>query len=152
MLKETVLIGVLIEVCPCNDRSISREKRRGFYRFFQPRRSPFVGMILSVSRSLYKKNRAKMLLMTFASVGLAACLCTTAYGQCNVEKGEFYLLGADPVTLYYGVELRDVAQSKAIENFDEKSTDDSDYYFPNPTVCVVKEKVASYVGHYRILI
>jgi hypothetical protein len=91
-------------------------------------------MMLSVSRSLYKKNRAKMLLMTFASVGPAAFLCTTAYGQCKVEKGEFYLLGADPVTLYYDVELRDVAQSKAIENFDEKSTDDSDYFFPNPTV------------------
>src|SRR5215831_14874435 len=76
-----------------------------------------------------------MLLMAFVSFGLAGLLCTTAYGQCKVEKGEFYLLGADPVILYYDVELRDVAKSKAIENFDEKSTDDSDYYFPNPTVC-----------------
>src|SRR5262249_44070002 len=61
--------------------------------------------------------------------------CTTAYGQCKLEKGEFYLLGADPVTLYYDAELRDVATSKAIENFDAKTTDESDYYFPNPTVC-----------------
>jgi len=76
-----------------------------------------------------------MLLMRLSSLGLAALLCTTAYGQCKVEKGEFYLLGADPVTLYYDAELRDVAQSKAIENFEKKSTDDSDYYFPNPTVC-----------------
>jgi hypothetical protein len=76
-----------------------------------------------------------MCLMKLASVGLAAFLCTTAYGQCKVEKGEFYLLGADPVTLYYDAELRDVAKSKAIENLDHKSIDDSDYYFPNPTVC-----------------
>ena len=76
-----------------------------------------------------------MLLMAFVSFGLAAFLCTTAYGQCKLEKGEFYLLGAEPITLYYDAELRDVAKSKAIENFDEKSTDDSDYYFPNPTVC-----------------
>ena len=76
-----------------------------------------------------------MRLMKLASLGLAAFLCTTAYGQCKVEKGEFYLLGADPVTLYYDAELRDVAKSKAIENLDEKSIDDSDYYFPNPTVC-----------------
>ena len=73
--------------------------------------------------------------MSFASCGLVAFLCTTAYGQCKVEKGEFYLLGADPVILYYDAELRDVAKSKAIENVDEKSIDDSDYYFPNPTVC-----------------
>ena len=86
-------------------------------------------------RSLFKKNRAKMVLMRLASLGLAAFLCTTAYGQCKVEKGEFYLLGADPVTLYYDAQLREVAKSKAIENLDEKSIDDSDYYFPNPTVC-----------------
>jgi hypothetical protein len=73
--------------------------------------------------------------MKLASVGLAAFLCTTAYGQCKVEKGEFYLLGADPVTLYYDAELRDVAKSKAIEDIDEKTADDSPYYFPNPTVC-----------------
>src|SRR5262245_6116228 len=95
----------------------------------------FLTFILSVSRSLYKKNRAKMLLMTLASLGPAAFLCTTGYGQCKVEKGEFYVLGADPVTLYYDAEFRDVAKSKAIENFDEKSSDDSNYYFPNPTVC-----------------
>src|SRR5262245_29971330 len=76
-----------------------------------------------------------MLLMTLASLGLAAFLCTTAYAQCKLEKGEFYVLGVDPVTLYYDAELRDVAKSKAIENLDEKSIDDSDYYFPNPTVC-----------------
>jgi hypothetical protein len=76
-----------------------------------------------------------MFLLRLASLGLVAFLSTTAYGQCKVEKGEFYLLGADPVTLYYDAELRDVAKSKAIENFDEKSTDDSDYYFSNPTVC-----------------
>ena len=81
------------------------------------------------------ENRPKMLMMRCASLGLAAFLCATAYGQCKVEKGEFYLLGTDPVTLYYDAELRDVAKSKAIENFDQKSTDDSDYYFPNPTVC-----------------
>jgi len=73
--------------------------------------------------------------MKLASLGMAAFLCTTAYGQCKVEKGEFYLLGADPLTLYYDAELRDVAKSKAIENLDEKSMDNSDYYFPNPTVC-----------------
>jgi hypothetical protein len=28
-----------------------------------------------------------------------------------------------------------VDKSKAIENLDQKSIDDSDYYFPNPTVC-----------------
>src|SRR5262249_5486572 len=95
----------------------------------------FLTFILSVRRSLLKKNRAKMLLMRLASVGLSAFLCTTAYGQCKVEKGEFYLLGADPVTLYYDAELRDVAKSKAIEDFGEKSTDDSDYYFLDPTVC-----------------
>jgi len=95
----------------------------------------FLTSILTVGRSLYKKNQSKVLLMTLASWGLAAFLCTTAYAQCKVEKGEFYLLGADPVILYYDAELRDVAKSKAIENFDEKSTDDSDYYFPNPTVC-----------------
>jgi len=95
----------------------------------------FLTFFLNVRRSLLEENRAKMLLMTLASLGLAAFLCTTAYGQCKVEKGEFYLLGADPVILYYDAELRDVAKSKAIENVDEKSTDDSDYYFPNPTVC-----------------
>jgi len=97
--------------------------------------SPVRRFILIVRRNLFKKNRTKMLLTRPATLGLAAFLCTTAYGQCKVEKGEFYLLGADPVTLYYDVELQDVAQSKAIENFDEKSTDDSDYFFPNPTVC-----------------
>lgn len=76
-----------------------------------------------------------MRLMKLGSLGLAAFLCTTAYGQCKVEKGEFYLLGADPVTLYYDAELRDVAKSKAIKTLDEKSIDDSEYYFPNPTVC-----------------
>src|SRR5262252_4229747 len=76
-----------------------------------------------------------MRLMKLASLGLAAFFCTTAYGQCRVEKGEFYLLGADAVTLYYDAELRDIAKSKAIVNLDEKSIDDSDYYFPNPTVC-----------------
>src|SRR5215471_12178992 len=76
-----------------------------------------------------------MLLMRLASLGLATFFCTTAYGQCRVEKGEFYLLGGDPVTLYYDAELRDVAKSKAIENLDEKSIDDSGYFFPNPTVC-----------------
>jgi hypothetical protein len=76
-----------------------------------------------------------MLLMRLTTLGLAAFLCTTAYGQCKVEKGEFYLLGADRVTLFYDAELRDVATSKAIENFDGKSTEDSDYFFPNPTVC-----------------
>jgi hypothetical protein len=76
-----------------------------------------------------------MLLIRLTSLGLAALLCTAAYGQCKVEKGEFYVLGADPVTLYYDAELRDVAKSKAIEDFEEKSTDDSDYFFPNPTVC-----------------
>jgi hypothetical protein len=45
-----------------------------------------------------------MLLMRLTTLGLAAFLCTTAYGQCRVEKGEFYLLGADPVTLYYDAE------------------------------------------------
>src|SRR5262249_29382315 len=81
------------------------------------------------------KDKFNLLLMTLASSGLAGFLCTTAYGQCKSEKGEFYLLGADPVTLYYDAELRDVAKSKAIENFEAKTTDDSDYYFPNPTVC-----------------
>ena len=76
-----------------------------------------------------------MLLRTLASVGLASFLFQTAYGQCKSEQGEFYLLGADPLTLYYDTELRDVAKSKAIQDVDEKSTDDSDYYFPNPTVC-----------------
>ena len=76
-----------------------------------------------------------MLLMSLASLGLAALLSTTAYGQCKVEKGEFYLLDAHPVTLYYDAELRDIAKSEAIQNFDGKSSDDSDYYFPNPTVC-----------------
>jgi hypothetical protein len=76
-----------------------------------------------------------MLSIKLASLGLAAFLCTTAYGQCKVEKGEFYLLGGDPVTLYYDAELQDVAKSKAIRNLEEKSIDDSDYYFPNPTVC-----------------
>src|SRR5262249_51853659 len=95
----------------------------------------FLTCIVSAMGSLFKRDRAKMLLIRLASLGLAAFLCTTAYGQCNVEKGEFYLLGADPVTLYYDAELRDVAKSKAIENFEDKSGDDSDYYFPNPTVC-----------------
>src|SRR5262245_5316419 len=95
----------------------------------------FGQFLLSVRRILFKKNRAKMLLIRLTSLGLAVFLCTTAYAQCKVEKGEFYLLGADPVTLYYDAELRDVAKSKAIENFEAKSTDDSDYYFPNPTVC-----------------
>src|SRR5262245_54335845 len=71
--------------------------------------------------------------MSLASLGLAAFLCTTAYGQCKVEKGEFYLLGADPVILYYDAELRDVAKSKGIEKVDEKSRDDCDDYFPKPT-------------------
>jgi hypothetical protein len=76
-----------------------------------------------------------MLLRTLASLGLASFLCQTAYGQCKVEQGEFYLLGSDPVTFYYDAELRDVAKAKVIENIDEKTPDDSDYYFPNPTVC-----------------
>src|SRR5215813_1319713 len=76
-----------------------------------------------------------MLLRTLALLGLASFLCQTAFGQCKLEQGEFYLLGSDPVTFYYDAELRDVAKSKAIENIDEKTPDDSDYYFPNPTVC-----------------
>jgi len=93
----------------------------------------FLTFFLSVQGM--KKNRAKMLSMSVASLGLAAFLCPTAYGQCKVEKGEFYLLDVHPVTLYYDAELRDVAKSEAIQNFDGKSSDDSDYYFPNPTVC-----------------
>src|SRR5215813_15109722 len=77
-----------------------------------------------------------MLLRTLASLGLATFLCqTAAYGQCKLEQGEFYLLGSDPVTFYYDAELRDVAKSKAIEDIDEKTPDDSPYYFLNPTVC-----------------
>jgi len=76
-----------------------------------------------------------MLLRTLASLGFACFLCETAYGQCKLEQGEFYLLGSDPVTFYYDAQLRDVAKAKAIENIDEKTRDDSDYYFPNPTVC-----------------
>src|SRR5215831_20176651 len=76
-----------------------------------------------------------MLLGTLASLGLASFLCQTAYGQCKLEQGEFYLLGSDPVTFYYDAELRDVAKSKAIEDIDVKTPDDSPYYFPNPTVC-----------------
>jgi hypothetical protein len=76
-----------------------------------------------------------MLLRTLAFVGLASLLCQTGYGQCKLEQGEFYLLGSDPVTFYYDAELRDVAKSKAIEDIDEKTADDSPYYFPNPTVC-----------------
>src|SRR5262247_1310909 len=76
-----------------------------------------------------------MLLRTLASLGLASFLCQTAYGQCKLEQGEFYLLGSDPVTFYYDAELRDVAKSKAIEDIDEKTPGDSPYYFPNPTVC-----------------
>ena len=76
-----------------------------------------------------------MLLRTFASLGLASFLCQAAYGQCKLEPGDFYLLGSDPVTFYYDAELRDVAKSKAIQDIDEKTSDDSDYYFPNPTVC-----------------
>src|SRR5262245_56576905 len=90
---------------------------------------------MSGRRNLDKKNRAKMLLRTLASLGLASFLCQTAYGQCKLEQGEFYLLGSDPVTFYYDAELRDVAKSKAIEDIDEKTSDDSPYYFPNPTVC-----------------
>src|SRR5499426_1809992 len=76
-----------------------------------------------------------MLLGTLASLGLASFLCQTAYGQCKLEQGEFYLLGSDPITFYYDAELRDVAKSRAIEDIDEKTLDDSPYYFPNPTVC-----------------
>ena len=77
-----------------------------------------------------------MLLRTLASLGLATFLCqTAAYGQCKLEQGEFYLLGSDPVTFYYDAELRDVAKSKAIEDIDEKTPDDTPYYFLNPTVC-----------------
>ena len=91
-----------------------------------------------------------MLLKTLASLGLATFLSQTAYGQCKLEQGEFYLLGSDPVTFFYDAELRDVAKSKAIENIDEKTFDDSDF---SPTLqSVVKEKIASYVGPYRTLI
>ena len=77
-----------------------------------------------------------MLLRTLASLALASFLCqTAAYGQCKLEQGDFYLLGSDPVTFYYDAELRDVAKSKAIEDIDEKTPDDSPYYFLNPTVC-----------------
>ena len=72
-----------------------------------------------------------MLLRTLASLGLASFLCQTAFGQCKLEQGEFYLLGSDPVTFYYDAELRDVAKSKAIEDIDEKTPDDSPYYFRN---------------------
>src|SRR5262245_54847534 len=92
-------------------------------------------LMFSHRRSLFTKNRAKVLLRTLASVGLACFLFQTAYGQCKLAQGEFYLLGADPLTLYYDAGLRDVAKSKAIHDVDEKSTDDSDYFFPNPTVC-----------------
>src|SRR5262245_7309508 len=91
-------------------------------------------VILSARRTLYK-TRAKMLLRKLASLGLASFLCQAAYGQCKLEQGEFYLLGSDPVTFYYDPELRDVAKSKAIEDIDVKTPDDSHYYFPNPTVC-----------------
>src|SRR5215831_3224263 len=76
-----------------------------------------------------------MLLRTLASLGFACFLCETAHGQCKLEQGEFYLLGSDPVTFYYDAELRDVAKSKATENIDEKTPEDPEYYFPNPTVC-----------------
>src|SRR5262249_1172619 len=49
------------------------------------REVPLKLTLILIVRGIYKRNRATARMMTLASLGLAAFLCQTAYGQCKTE-------------------------------------------------------------------